>query len=170
MAYKIRIILDVEENVIRDIVVDKNTNLENLHLYIAKSFGFKGQEMASFFRSNDDWQQGAEIPLFDMSDDEQDSIAMRNFSVGEIFKNEGDKLIYVYDFLDMWTFFVELSEIDTATYKKLPSIVFTVGNVPEEAPDTVFKVVKTDENFDDFDSFDNDMDFEDIDDLDLDNY
>ena len=41
MAYKIRVILDVEEDVIRDIVVNEAISLENLHFTIAKSFGFK---------------------------------------------------------------------------------------------------------------------------------
>ncbi|VAW25535.1 FIG00651823: hypothetical protein, partial [hydrothermal vent metagenome] len=107
MAYKIRVILDVKNDVIRDIVVDKTINLEDLHLIIAKSFGFKGQEMASFYKTDNNWEQGEEIPLFDMSEN-GDSIAMNSFSVNDIFKNVGDKLIYVYDFMAMWTFFVEL--------------------------------------------------------------
>ena len=46
MAYKIRVVLDVENDVIRDIIVNETINLEELHFIIAKSFGFKGQEMA----------------------------------------------------------------------------------------------------------------------------
>ena len=46
--YKIRVILDTKEDVIRTILVESDLNLEDLHLTIAKSFGFKGQEMASF--------------------------------------------------------------------------------------------------------------------------
>lgn len=38
MAYKLRVILDVEEDVFRDIIVDNNSNLENLHFIIAKAF------------------------------------------------------------------------------------------------------------------------------------
>ena len=69
MAYKFRVILDVEEDVFRDIIVSESINLEELHFTIAKSFGFKGQEMASFYRTDNAWEQGEEIPLFDMSED-----------------------------------------------------------------------------------------------------
>ncbi|MEX1382091.1 MAG: hypothetical protein AB1Z17_01720, partial [Lutibacter sp.] len=58
MAYKIRVILDVEQDVFRDIIVNEAINLEELHLTIAKSFGFKGQEMASFYLTDETWEQG----------------------------------------------------------------------------------------------------------------
>ena len=68
--YKVRVILDVEEDVIRTILVDENQTLEQLHKTIANSFGFDGSEMASFYTSDNGWNQGEEIPLFDMSESE----------------------------------------------------------------------------------------------------
>ena len=56
--YKIRAILDTEEDVIRTILVDNTINLESLHTIIANSFGFEGHEMASFYRADEDWNQG----------------------------------------------------------------------------------------------------------------
>ena len=53
---------------IRTLLVDSTINLEKLHLTIAKSFGFKGQEMASFYRTDEEWIQGEEIPLFNMEE------------------------------------------------------------------------------------------------------
>ena len=110
MAYKIRAILDVKEDVFRDIIVDESINLEKLHFSIAKSFGFKGQEMASFYRTDDNWEQGEEIPLFEMSEDGS-SPSMQSVSTASALKGIGDKLIYVYDFFSLWTFFIELSDI-----------------------------------------------------------
>ena len=43
--YKIRVILDTPEDVIRTILVDRSINLESLHLTIAKAFGFDGMEV-----------------------------------------------------------------------------------------------------------------------------
>ena len=166
MAYKIRIILDVEEDVFRDIVVNESTNLEDLHFFIAKSFGFNGQEMASFYKSNNEWEQGDEIPLFDMSEDDID-ISMSNCLLNSVLKKTGDKLIYVYDFFSMWTFFVELSEITTKEEKDLPKIVLSFGHPPEKAPEKEFKAEKS---YDDDDYFLDSDDFENIDDIDFDNY
>jgi len=166
MAYRIRIILDVKNDVIRDLIVDKTINLEELHFTIAKAFGFKGQEMASFYQTNDNWEQGEEIPLFDMSENEI-SIAMNSFLVSDLFKNVSDKLIYVYDFMALWTFFVELSEIKDTVEEGLPKIALSFGDVPDEAPEKEFKSEKSSG---DFDVFDDENDLENIDDFDFDNY
>jgi len=41
--YKVRIILDTKEDVIRTILVDEKQSLESLHFTIAKAFNFNGQ-------------------------------------------------------------------------------------------------------------------------------
>ena len=165
MAYKIRVVLDVEKDVIRDILVNDSINLEDLHFIIAKSFGFQGLEMASFYRTNEDWEQGEEIPLFDMSDDGT-ALCMRNSLLKNVLVKEGDNLIYVYDFLSMWTFFVELSKIETSKEKDLPKILLSIGNKPDKAPEKEFIA---ESEFDDFESLDDD-EFENLDEFDYDNY
>lgn len=166
MAYKIRVVLDVEKDVIRDILVSETINLEDLHFIIAKSFGFQGHEMASFYRTNEDWEQGEEIPLFDMSDDGT-AICMRNFMLKDVLAKEGDNLIYVYDFLSMWTFFVELSKIMTVEEKDLPKIMLSIGNKPDKAPEKEFTA---EDEFDGLDDFDDETDAENLDEFDYDNY
>lgn len=168
MAYKFRVILDVEEDVFRDIVFNDKLCLEDLHYTIAKSFGFNGQEMASFYRTNDEWEQGDEIPLFDMSEDGS-SLSMQNCSIKSIFKKKGDKLIYVYDFFSMWTFYVELSKIIDDKNLDLPKVVLSFGNVPEKAPKKEF-ISDDDDDLDDYDLFNDEENFKNLDDLDFDNY
>lgn len=167
MIYKIRAILDVKNDVIRDILIDSNNTLEDLHNNISQAFGFNGQEMASFYRTDDEWNQGEEIPLFDMSDAGV-SFSMKNCILKETLKNKGDKLIYVYDFMAMWTFFIELSDKNTTTSVELPAVSFSFGNVPETAPEKEFIADSLEDAFglenDDFDDFDG---FENIDDYDF---
>ncbi|MBK5209552.1 MAG: hypothetical protein JJE44_08630 [Flavobacteriaceae bacterium] len=166
MAYKIRVLLDVEKDVIRDILVNETINLEDLHYIIAKSFGFQGLEMASFYRTNEDWEQGEEIPLFDMSDDGT-ALCMRKCLLKDVLTKEGDNLIYVYDFLSMWMFFVELSKIMDTEEKDLPKIMLSIGTKPDKAPEKKF--IAEDE-FDDLNDFDDETDFENLDEFDYDNY
>ena len=167
MIYKIRTILDVEKDVIRDLIVDSNATLETLHLEVAKSFGFNGQEMASFYRTDDDWNQGEEIPLFDMSEN-ADGISMQTCKILDALKKQGDKLIYVYDFMSMWTFFVELKEDNTVSEGNLPLVSFAFGDVPETAPEKEFKADELDDPFNfDEDDLDNFGEFENIDDYDF---
>ena len=90
--YKVRVILDSKEDVIRTILVDDHINLETLHNTITNAFGFDGQEMASFYRTDDEWNQGEEIPLFNMSDDPV-SLAMNTCILNEALPNISDKLL-----------------------------------------------------------------------------
>lgn len=167
MIYKVRAILDVEKDVIRDVVIDSSSNLEVLHLEIAKAFGFNGQEMASFYLTDEEWNQGEEIPLFDMSD-AGNSISMQTSILSETLSKKGDKLIYVYDFMAMWTFFIELSETKVQITDALPKVTFAFGDVPETAPEKKFTA---DFSMDDFnmndDIFNDSNNFENIDDFDF---
>ena len=147
--YKIRAILDTQEDIIRTILVDDTINLEELHLIIAKSFGFDGQEMASFYRADEDWNQGEEIPLFNMAEAGED-ISMENCTLNETLPDVNDKLIYVYDFLNMWTFYVDVVEISSEKRTDLPKTILSVGEVPKEAPEKQFTADDFEDEFDEF--------------------
>lgn len=146
--YKIRVILDTKEDVIRTVLVDNNLNLEDLHLIIAKSFGFEGLEMASFYRTDDEWNQGEEIPLFNMAE-AGEGISMQTCILDSTLPNENDKLIYVYDFLNMWTFYVDVVEISDDKREDLPQTILSVGEIPQEAPEKEFKADKLEDEFGD---------------------
>ncbi len=155
MVYKIRIILDVEENVIRDIAILKKDSLEDLHNAITNAFGFSGSEMASFYLSDESWNQGEEFPLFDMSETPGEVTQMHEISIKEVLAKANDKLIYVYDFIFMHTFFIELIEtnIDENTYE-LPQLIFSLGKIPNDIPEKTFKSEDFDLDEDDDDDFD----------------
>jgi hypothetical protein len=161
--YKVRVILDTKEDVIRTLLVNEKASLENLHFDIAKAFGFNGQEMASFYRTDEDWNQGEEIPLFNMSE-AGEGISMATCILHETLPNQHDKLIYVYDFLQMWTFYVELIEQSNEVITET-KMVLSVGEIPEQAPEKEFKAEDISKNIDD--EFNN---FESLDDFDFDNY
>jgi len=136
MIYRIRIILDVEEDVLRDIEIEATATLEELHLAITQSFGFLGNEMASFYESDASWQQGEELPLESM----EQGPNMREEPLNAIFTPAQQHLIYVYDFLNLWTFFVELKEVGEAlSGMSYPNLIHSQGEVPEEAPEKLFE-------------------------------
>ena len=136
MIYRIRIILDVEEDVLRDIEIEATATLAELHLAITQSFGFLGNEMASFYESDASWQQGEELPLESM----EQGPNMREEPLNGIFTPAQHHLIYVYDFLNLWTFFVELKEVgDALSGMSYPNLIHSQGEVPEEAPEKLFE-------------------------------
>lgn len=154
--YKVRIILDAKEDVIRTILVDQTINLEALHFTITKAFGFGGQEMASFYRTDHEWNQGEEIPLFDMAEVGVDT-SMASHRLEEALLTENEKLIYVYDFMKMWTFYVELLEVIDEKLPELPAVILSVGEIPSEAPEKEF-IAEKDESLEFEDELDDDFD------------
>ncbi|MDN3642323.1 hypothetical protein QWY87_06400 [Lutimonas halocynthiae] len=140
MVYKIRVILNTEEDVIRDIAIDASASLEDLHNAVTNSFGFTGEEMASFYRSDETWVQGEEHPLFDMGEGVDQKIQMREVILSDALINQNDKMIYVYDFFNMWSFYVELIQSDFIhDSTELPSLLFSLGVVPNDAPEIQFE-------------------------------
>ncbi|WP_338356866.1 IS1096 element passenger TnpR family protein [Yeosuana marina] len=166
MIYRFRVILDndTDEDVFRDLEIRESDTLEDLHNVITQSFGFDGTEMASFYISNDQWDQGEEISLFDLSEDASARL-MNETAINDVVFEMQPKLIYVYDFLSMWTFFVELAEIvDESEGSDYPNLMFVQGQVPDVAPEKVFES----EDSDVFDEFEDDLDIDDYDNLDFD--
>lgn len=168
MIYRFRVILDndTEDDVFRDIEIRETDTMEDLHNVITQSFGFDGMEMASFYVSDDQWNQGEEIAMMDMSEADNDVKMMSSTIINTIIHEASTRLIYVYDFLSMWTFYVELGEIiEEAVGTDYPNLMFVHGQIPDEAPEKVFEA---DEDEDDFNEFEDDLDIDDYSDLDFD--
>jgi len=164
MVNKIRVILNTEEDVIRDVAINKEVTLEDLHNAITNAFGLTGNEMASFYRSDEEWVQGEEFPLFDMSEGLDSKIQMQDITIEKVLESENDKLIYIYDFFNMWSFYVELIEVDfVVSNPEVPSLTFSLGAMPLNAPEIQFES-------EDLSKDDNDDEVEDYDEFDFDEY
>ena len=164
MVYRFRVILDAEEDVFRDIEMLQESSLEDLHNTIVQSFGFDGTEMASFYVSDDEWNQGEEISQFDMGDDS--ARLMNETTLDSVLSEDQTKMIYVYDFFNLWTFFVELAEIaEIEEGRDYPNLMFVHGQIPMTAPDKEFTAEEEEPLSDEFDD---DFDIDDYDNLSFD--
>lgn len=165
MVYRFRVILDAEEDVFRDIELLEESTLEDFHNSIINAFGFDGNEMASFYISDNDWNQGEEISQFDLSDGEESIRLMNETTLDSVVSETDTRMIYVYDFLNLWTFLIELAEIaELEEGRDYPNLMFVHGQIPMEAPDKEF-VAEENEFGDDYNS---DLDVDDYDDLSFD--
>jgi len=153
MIFRFRVVLDnnTKEDIFRDIEIRMSDTLEDLHNSITQSFGFDGSEMASFYLSDDEWNQGEEISLFDLSEGGSDIQLMSQTVISSVVSEERTKLIYVYDFMSMWTFMVELGEIvEEAQGTDYPNLLYVHGQVPSDAPEKVFEAKDSEDHFDEF--------------------
>lgn len=170
-AYKFRVLLDStqEEEVFRDIVIEASDSFESLYKQIMKSFGFSGDEMASFFISDDEWEKGFEISLMDMGGGEDMPGVMDKAVVEEFIKAPDQKIILVYDFFKMWCFLIELQETLEIEVEDLPKEALSIGTAPDESEENnEGKELKGESmpGYEDLDEEDFNSGFESLDDLD----
>ena len=165
MIYRLRVILDndTEDDIFRDIELDKNCNLEDFHNTITQSFGFEGNEMASFYLTDQEWNQGEEISLFDLGELDQSNRLMTDVLVDSVINKTNTRLIYVYDFLNLWTFLIELVEIVGMTSGvNYPNLIYSNGQIPTKVPEKNFKsenIFEDEESEDEVDNYDDYEDF-----------
>lgn len=162
MIYKFRAILDDEDDVFRDIAIDENDTLEDLHNAIFNSFGFDGSEVASFYTCDETWNQEDEIPMFDTGEVLGEMKIMSDYVINELLSKNQTKIIYVYDFINMWTFLVELAAIeDQVVGETYPNLFFSHGELPEAAPEKEFEADMNSEAYNE--EFEDDLDEDDLD-------
>lgn len=110
-VYKFRVTFEDHDEVSRDIEIKATQTFEDLHHTILQSVGFDNKEMASFYMSDDNWKKGKEITLADMSDGEKKISMMKDSRLRDYISDPHQKIYYVYDFITMWAFHVELLKI-----------------------------------------------------------
>jgi hypothetical protein len=129
--YHLKVLLESDEIVFRDLLANENHNLEEFHQAILQSFGFKGKEMASFIKTDDNWEAVAEYTLEAISEESKAQL-MQNALISEVFKKEGDTLDYIYDYLNEWKFNLELLKIEEADAIDQIKEVGSHGKAPNE--------------------------------------
>ena len=149
MIYRIRTTAATGgDQVFRDLEVSHENTLEDLHNIIQQSFGLEGNELASFYTTDEELNLIDEIPLFAM-DEGLRANTMENTLIKDVLNRSHPKLIYVYDYLNMWQFLIELMEegpeIPGSGY---PRLVYSYGQLPETPPEPEFDIENLNEGLD----------------------
>ncbi len=152
--YIIRAILDADDDVIRDVAISGSSTLFDLHLLMVEAFDLDKGEMSSFFKSNDEWDQGEEISMMDF-DPATGKNPLDKMLVEEAFADKGNRMLFAYDYMNLWTFYLEATEIKAAEEgKSYPAVIGAVGTRPQQAPQ---KEMRADSLDDDLYNLDDDM-------------
>ena len=132
-VFKLRIETDENPGFVLDVEIRSDQTFKDLHDFIVKTLKFSGNELASFYVADENWEKYEEITLLDMSgevdehgDDDEDShtiYLMSSTPIGKFITDTNQNLIYEYDFLQLHTFMVECLDIKEAdkrvSYPKL---------------------------------------------------
>ena len=133
MKYNIRVILESKEDVIRDIEINSDCLLSELHYYLIECFDLNKNELASFYTTNDELEIIDEIPLVSF---ENRSPNMENTKLEIVLDEHNNNLIYVHDYMKMWRFLIELKSKDVDF--NIKKCVSKIGKMPKEAPEINF--------------------------------
>ena len=131
---RFRVIIDIEEDVFRDILIGRTASLEDFHRGILAAFDFGEGEMASFFQADEHWGRGREVPLMEMGMDDMGNAypSMRRTAIEEIASKANDRMVYVYDFLRMWCFYVEVIGVEEGDTPEFPLLAQEFGEAPDQ--------------------------------------
>ena len=133
MKYNIRVILESKDDVIRDIEINSDCLLSELHYYLIECFDLNKNELASFYTTNDELEIIDEIPLLSFEDR---SPNMENTKLEIVLDEHNNNLIYVHDYMKMWRFLIELKSKDVDF--NIKKCVSKIGKMPKEAPEINF--------------------------------
>jgi hypothetical protein len=133
-AYRFRILLEDVDDFYRDIEILSTSTFEEFHKAVYQSVDFDGKELASFYICDSKWNRRQEISLEDMSDEDDPTapLMMRRCKLAEHIDDPHQRMVYVYDFLNMYEFYIELCKILPADKNiKYPRCVRKSGMIPK---------------------------------------
>ena len=136
MIYKFRIVSDEVDNFKLEIAIDSDDTFLRLRNAILEAVGYSKDQLDSFFICDDDWSKEKEITLEEMdTDSDQDVWLMEDTQLSELIEDEGQKLIYVFDYMTERCFFMEMKEIVTGKTLLDPLCQRKEGKAPEQFVD-----------------------------------
>lgn len=132
-----------DKKISRDIEIKENASLYKLAEAIVGAYDFGFDHAFGFF------SKIAESRYFDserkyklFADMEDEGIeptgdkSVKKTKIGEVWKNIGDKMLFLFDYGDNWLFVVELIGFGAAEPKtKYPRVLKKSGQAPEQYPE-----------------------------------
>jgi len=129
--FEVKVLVESKKTVYRDLLISSDNNLEEIYRAIIAAFEFKGDQMASFLVEGEGFQAVAEYPLEPLG--ENDSELMAEVKAERVFKEAGDQLTLIYDYMNEWKFHLEVIEVSTHDEtKETPVLLKSGGKAPAE--------------------------------------
>lgn len=136
MVYKFKLVSDEVSNFSREIEIDANSSFLQLRNAILVSVDYTKDDIDSFFLCDDEWQRQEEITLEDMgSSSDQDIWIMEDTPLNELIEEEGQKLVFVFNYLTERSFFMEMKEAIPGRTLRDPICTVKRGKAPEQVID-----------------------------------
>lgn len=136
MIYNFRLVSDEVDNFKREIKIDADMTFLDLKNAICDAVGYDKNQMCSFFLCDGSWEKEREITLEDMgTDSDQDVWLMDETIISDYVEDEGQRLIFTFDYMTDRSFFIEMKEMITGKNLKDPVCTLALGQAPAQFVD-----------------------------------
>lgn len=136
MIFNFRIVSDEVDNFKREIKIDADATFLDLKNAICNSVSYDKNQMSSFFMCDRNWEKEKEITFEDMgSDSDEDIWLMEDTILSDLIEDEGQKLLYVFDYMTDRAFFIEMKEMIPGKNLKDPVCTLSLGHAPAQNVD-----------------------------------
>lgn len=133
MIFNFRLVSDEVDNFKREIEIDADDTFLDLRNPICDAVQYDRSEMCSFFLCDDSWEKEKEITLEDMgTDSDEDTYLMDECILSDYLDDEGQKLMFVFDYMTDRAFFLQLKKIITGKSLKDPVCTLSMGKAPDQ--------------------------------------
>lgn len=139
MIYRFKLVSDEISNFSREIEIDSENTFLQLRNAILESVDYSKDELDSFFLCDEDWQKEEEITFEDMGvgTSDTDTWLMEDTTLSELIEDEGQRMIFVFDYLTERSFFMELKEVIPSRRLVEPVCTLKRGKAPQQFVDMV---------------------------------
>ena len=136
MIFNFRIVSDGAETFKREIRIDAQGTFLDLKNAICDSVGYDKTMMDSFFICDDGWEKRKEITYEDMDlDSDQEAWLMDDAVLEDFIDDEGQKVLYVFDYMTDRAMYMEMTEMIPGKTLKDPLCTLSVGKAPKQTID-----------------------------------
>lgn len=136
MVYRFKLVSDEVSNFSREIEIDSDSTFLQLRNAILDSVDYSKDDIDSFFLCDDEWERREEITLVEMdSSSDYDIWLMEDTPIDELVEDEGQKMVFVFDYLTERSFFMELKEIIPGRSLSEPVCTLKKGKAPMQKVD-----------------------------------
>lgn len=134
MIFNFRLASDEVSKFKREIKIDAQATFLDLKNAICDAVGYKKDEPASFFLCGDDWDDVDKEIASDDRDtaSDQDIYLMDECVLEDYIDDEGQKLLYTFDYDNERSFFVEMKELITGKELRDPVCTLSLGTAPSQ--------------------------------------
>lgn len=133
MIFTFRIVSDEVDNFRREIKIDADATFLDLKNAICDSVDYDKNQMCSFFICDNGWEKEKEITLEDMGSDSAQEVYLMDDSVlSDFIDDEGQRLIFTFDYMTDRSFFLEMKHLETGRNLIDPVCSMAIGKAPSQ--------------------------------------